>query len=299
MPRIVSKRPDPPREPTQSGRKFFIELLVALVIWGLQLIGVLVNLWLGGIVLVLVFGLIVRAFWIWEKATHWHIALRVGTVIVGAVFYFSPVVRQIINEWGREHSAKTEPAPNPNPDPESEMTYMDVSPYSKPGDPPLPSKPRLPLFQAGVQPQLSLFGKNTGSRLAEDAYPSSALEFHDSPFPIVPGKMMDKGPSLEIENEVWDQFKKDTKGLPVPKDTFPPGAGGWFTAAAFHPLSKIEAHQLRRGTKLMYVVGFIEWTDTAGTHEKRFCYLMEPPADTFLRSYVCQSHNEFLRKAVD
>ena len=53
----------------QSDRKsyqyFLAGLILALLIWGLQLIGVTVNVWLGGLVLAIALGLMVYAFWIW------------------------------------------------------------------------------------------------------------------------------------------------------------------------------------------------------------------------------------------
>jgi len=82
---------------------FVVGSVLALLIWGLQLIGVTVNIWLGGLVLLIAFALMVYAFWTWEGASRWHTALRVGTVAIAALLYFGLVGWQVVNQWRREH----------------------------------------------------------------------------------------------------------------------------------------------------------------------------------------------------
>src|SRR5579859_2765997 len=93
---------------TQSDRKsyqyFLSGLILALLIWGLQLIGVTVNVWLGGLVLAIAFGLMVYAFWIWEGASlRWHKALRIGTIVAATIIYSWLIGGQIVQEWRKEH----------------------------------------------------------------------------------------------------------------------------------------------------------------------------------------------------
>jgi hypothetical protein len=83
--------------------QFLIGAVLALVIWGLQLIGVTVNIWLGAIVLAAAFVLMTRAFWIWEGPSRWHVAWRVVTVSLAALIYISAVGWQMRIEWAREH----------------------------------------------------------------------------------------------------------------------------------------------------------------------------------------------------
>jgi hypothetical protein len=94
---------------------FILGFSIALLIWGVQLIGVVVNIFLGGIVLAIAFGLVVYAFWIWERPAAWHVLLRIGTIAFAAVIYFLLVGRQMVAEWHKEHlnvAAKLEPAPS-------------------------------------------------------------------------------------------------------------------------------------------------------------------------------------------
>lgn len=77
--------------------------IVALLAWGLPMIGVTINLWLGTIVLAIAFVLMVVGFWQWEKFSKWHKALRWITVIVGALVYFSLVGNQIHLQYNKDH----------------------------------------------------------------------------------------------------------------------------------------------------------------------------------------------------
>jgi hypothetical protein len=85
---------------------FLIGVVLTLVIWGQQLIGVTVNVWLGGSVLLIAFVMMVYAFWIWEKASRWHVKLRAGTVTIAAIIYLGLIAWQIRAEWKRERSAR-------------------------------------------------------------------------------------------------------------------------------------------------------------------------------------------------
>jgi hypothetical protein len=80
-------------------------IVLGLLPWGLGLIGLTVNLPLGAGILFIAFGLCVYAFWIWERASRWHVLLRVFTVSIAAVFYFWFVGSQVYREYKTEHNA--------------------------------------------------------------------------------------------------------------------------------------------------------------------------------------------------
>ncbi len=114
---------DMPLPPTMAPKNdattvlfFVIGLVLALVIWGLQLIGITVSVRLGGLVLLIAFVLMVYAFWIWEGASRWRRFMRLGTIGVAAIVYFGLVGQQIRHEWKKDHPAKVERA-NPEPAP--------------------------------------------------------------------------------------------------------------------------------------------------------------------------------------
>jgi hypothetical protein len=105
----------------KSGLLYFvIGVVLALIIWGAQLIGIVVNVFLGGLILALAFGLVVYAFWIWERPAKWHVFFRIGTVIIGGILYFWLVGGQMVGEWRKEHPIVSEvkapqSAPSPTP----------------------------------------------------------------------------------------------------------------------------------------------------------------------------------------
>lgn len=90
--------------PDKSAKIYFwVGLFIALCAWGLPLIGVAVNVWLGGAILAIAFFCMVRAFWMWEKSSSFHIHLRIGTIVVAAILYFRLAGRQIINQYRLDH----------------------------------------------------------------------------------------------------------------------------------------------------------------------------------------------------
>ena len=75
----------------------------------------------------------------------------------------------------------------------------------------------------------------------------------------------------------------------------------WHTAWTTHALQEEEVRQLATGDKIAYLVGFVDWTDGAGTHERTFCYWLHPLVVGDMR-YVwdkCLSHNDHFEKAQD
>jgi hypothetical protein len=56
--------------------------------------------------LTLAFVSVVRAFWIWEKSSKFHVLLRIGTIAVAAFVYFGFTGRQILTQYRAEHSTE-------------------------------------------------------------------------------------------------------------------------------------------------------------------------------------------------
>jgi hypothetical protein len=131
--------------PDRNGRVYFIVGLVfALIIWGLQLIGVTVNVYLGGFVLAVAFVLMVCAFWIWERTSTWHVFLRIGTIFVAAVIYSLVIGKQMIFEWQKEHTMTAAKAPATAP--ESQLN-------PKPGQPATIPSTAIPKESAKTSPK--------------------------------------------------------------------------------------------------------------------------------------------------
>jgi hypothetical protein len=112
------------RKQEPSGKSAKIALVVGIVLgllpWGLGLIGLTVNLPLGAAILFIAFGLGVYAFWIWERASRWHVLLRVLTILIGAACYFWFVGSQLYREYRTENAQKPDavsasPASQPKP----------------------------------------------------------------------------------------------------------------------------------------------------------------------------------------
>jgi len=73
---------------------------------GLGLIGITVNIYLGAAALLATFACFVYAFWTWEKASRFHVALRIGTVSLAAVVYFGLTGRQVVSQYKADHPVK-------------------------------------------------------------------------------------------------------------------------------------------------------------------------------------------------
>jgi hypothetical protein len=97
---------------------FWVGLFVAFSALGLPLIGVAINLWLGGALLAGAFIAIVRAFWIWESPWRLHVLLRLATVMIAGTVYFFLVGNQMWHEYRKEYpieTAKKDPPLQPEP----------------------------------------------------------------------------------------------------------------------------------------------------------------------------------------
>jgi hypothetical protein len=142
---------------------FVVGLVLTLVIWGLQLIGVTVNLLLGGIVLLIAFVLMAYSFWIWEGTSSWRKPLRISTVFVAALLYFGLVGRQIVKQWHIDHAPQAKASvPNvPQTPIRTGLTggLPSASPPSNKPLPPFPAKPK----PSALPPSVSATGKSSAA----------------------------------------------------------------------------------------------------------------------------------------
>jgi hypothetical protein len=92
-----SKTPHP-------GLVFAVGTALTLLPWGLQMIGVALNLLLGALVLTIAFIFMVYPFWKWESSSKWRAILRSGTVILTAIVYFGLVGYQVKTQWIKGHT---------------------------------------------------------------------------------------------------------------------------------------------------------------------------------------------------
>jgi len=80
-----------------------VGFVIAFIALGLPMIGITVNLWLGGLVLAVAFILMAYGFIRWEKTAHWSEWLRTSTVWITAVVYVSLIGYQIYQQYEKEH----------------------------------------------------------------------------------------------------------------------------------------------------------------------------------------------------
>lgn len=92
-------------------------LVLGLLGIGLPMIGVTINLWLGFIILATAFALIAWGCWIWEGGYPRRGPLRIITICIIAIVYFSLVGIQIRAQYKKDHSASLVPAPVSTPVP--------------------------------------------------------------------------------------------------------------------------------------------------------------------------------------
>jgi len=96
--------PPPSSHPDRAGKIYFLlGVVVALFAEGLTLIGIIINIWFGGLLLAVAFGLVVKAFWIWERTSRLHVILRIGTIAISALIYFGLIGRQMFAQYRKDH----------------------------------------------------------------------------------------------------------------------------------------------------------------------------------------------------
>ncbi|MGD0568533.1 MAG: hypothetical protein ABSA78_09005 [Candidatus Sulfotelmatobacter sp.] len=222
---------------------------------------------------VLAFGLEIA-----EKIWDFKVTKKLFLVILGLGFFWS-----IFASWRDEHTKV-----------QGQRTYVRINFEASPAT-------RVPLFQTEFHPWVNFGIQNDGSFRADKEYMDARLEIHAPVFPL-PKNLddMEQDPSsLEIENEVFQAFKKESEIGFKPRSTLLPGEHEFSTAYLSRKLSQSEVDELKDGRKLMYVVGYTKWSDGAGTHEWRSCAWIVPPADRQIIVKKCWSHQDFLETAED
>jgi hypothetical protein len=86
-------------------------LVLGLLGIGLPMIGVTINLWLGFLLLAIAFALIAWGCWIWEGKSPRRAPLRIATICIFAVAYFSLVGIQIRAQYKKDHPTVSRTAP--------------------------------------------------------------------------------------------------------------------------------------------------------------------------------------------
>ena len=218
-------------------------------------------------------------------ANKWKQIPRSALWSAAAVCFFVAAARV----WTSEH-AKVQ----------SQITYVEIDPTL--GFKSIPAA-QLPLFKTGAQSIINIRVSNIGAYRADNEYNPLHLEIHnvDPTFDPYDGLGTNHVPSSpEIEKQVFNRFRARQLTWRLPRIVIFPGKGGFTEASTDHPLSETEVEALRSEKKIMYLVGFTKWDDGAGTHERRFCYFIQPPADTTPFIYhTCYTHNDFFAKAED
>lgn len=138
----------PEQVPLWKRKDFIFGMALALLIWGLQLIGVTVNAWLGAAVLAFAFALVARSFWAWEGPSRWHIAWRGLTVLIAAGLYAAIIIPQIKTEWAKEHPSVKAALQQPETKP-AETKTEEKKPQQKAGK---KSKPNINVQQNSSGP---------------------------------------------------------------------------------------------------------------------------------------------------
>jgi hypothetical protein len=93
-------------------------LVIGLLGIGLPMIGVTINLFLGSVILAVAFALIAWGCWIWEGKSPRHGPLRLITISIIAVIYFSLIGAQIRTQYKQDHpvvAPVSTPSPKPAP----------------------------------------------------------------------------------------------------------------------------------------------------------------------------------------
>lgn len=118
---------------------FLVALACGLIPWGLGLIGVTVNIWLGGAILALAFGIGAVAFWIWGGSCRFHVALRWAALLVAGGIYFGLVGKQVLSQYKRDHPLMAITFPRLS----YPLPQLMTDPNQKPEDYKQPPKPSI------------------------------------------------------------------------------------------------------------------------------------------------------------
>jgi hypothetical protein len=110
--------------------------------------------------------------------------------------------------------------------------------------------------------------------------------------------------SGSVESSLFAKMKEDFKSRNPTTDSskdFAPHDPPDFASAIYsHALTEKEKEDFEQGKKMMYVLGFIKWTDGAGTHEWRLCAVLPYPGkESYFPLHNCYTHNNYLQRAAD
>jgi hypothetical protein len=160
----------------------------------------------------------------------------------------------------------------------------------------------MPLFVSNRKSQIDYYVENGGGFLAENFFGMGGLVIRDIDhrWDMNTDKLLPSTPA--IEESVFNQFlKENAEKLREPRSrlTVDPHTRSFQAAYSNYPLTDQQATGLRYGDKIMYLLVIMEWTDGAGTHEKRYCQIVHPPADTAITTDTCIGFNDFLAVAKD
>jgi hypothetical protein len=229
-------------------------------------------------------GLIVAIVWFWNAWKDRPMP-RKFALFLAALFF----VLACFKAWDDERANNQNQITYIEPDPAAGLKIMPPN--------------QLPLFKAGRQSLINIGVSNIGAYRADNEYNPLSLEIHDvdPTFDPTGGPKTNHSPtSSAVENEVFAAFRKRQSTWRLPRTLMLPGRGGFSQASTAEPLSEVEVEQLKSEKKIMYLVGFTKWQDAAGTHERRFCYFIQPPADVM--PFVlqgCYTLNDFKAIAED
>jgi hypothetical protein len=94
-------------------------IALALIDKGLPLIGVSVDMWLGGFLLTAAFVLIAWGFWNFGSNRNVGKAWRAATLVFAGIIYFGIIAAHIHAQFKKEHLSITQasPASSPSPSP--------------------------------------------------------------------------------------------------------------------------------------------------------------------------------------
>jgi hypothetical protein len=107
---------------------FVVGIIVGLVPWGLQMIGVVINLWAGAVVLLLAFSLCTYAFWIWKSASQRPKTVRILVIVVAAGICFPLIGRQVHTQYLKDHPVVVAKQPPQAPPPSASPAPQSTSP---------------------------------------------------------------------------------------------------------------------------------------------------------------------------
>jgi hypothetical protein len=165
----------------------------------------------------------------------------------------------------------------------SQVTYMSLKQDN--------TAPSHVEFTDGSAPYIGLLKSNDGDNLAIDVTGIGALEIQDFSKPVD----LDTFPSSpEIENALFEKLQKRFPPSAQIKKTYEPHEKDIIFANLGRRLTPDEASGLNNRTKILYLVGYVDWSDGSGRHEEQICqWIKEVGREGW--SAGCQTHNGLIK----